>query len=601
MAEDNPTERICSRCNLSLQEPARLYQQPSPFQQYLGTTFSQNESVSPSDVANAKPYIQALESDIVALDSEIIALRLALLALENQREEAFAHLHLHKCLLCRVHDLPTEILCQIFLYCLDKSDDGGSYDLFARKRSRINGRTVPWDLTAVCRRWREVGTHMPRLWNAPSFVLSDEGKIFFDLYNELEESNCMTTAISRAGQEPLTLDIDLHSPRGDITLDGLVNLFPRVEILYLTGHPVRLSNANESQRCPKLRKLSLTATLSQTDVEQLAPQATLDWNNMLLIVGSSGPLQELTLKVDAINNWFENEVIPLDPSRLPFPLEELTTLTLDCAGRFMTMIPLLRLCPSLFALAISHMDMGQSLPSDDSIIALPSLQWLNLSNVGSASTLSRFWCPRLRHLRAINHSSLSSKALGRMLARSRCALQEFDIEFSESRSSYQTPQSPEKLKRWQKILPLFRRLKIFYLRFGDTDIMARILPLFTQPNAFPLLSSLTVRINGSLDTMIENQNLPPTTPEILKMQEIDAEAILGHFLDTCIHKADGGVLRNLNVHFLESASRMFTNQQGVLLGRRDSRLLAQMRRWKTEGVNVKASQRSTNGVHEDLV
>ncbi|KIY63339.1 hypothetical protein CYLTODRAFT_316693, partial [Cylindrobasidium torrendii FP15055 ss-10] len=116
-----------------------------------------------SALSNLKPYIEALQSDVATLDADITKLKAALQELEIQRDTASHYLHLHKGLVCRFHDLPTEILCQIFLYCLPNSDYEGSYDLFSKKRAH-DGRRAPWDLTAVCRRWRDVGLSMPRLW-----------------------------------------------------------------------------------------------------------------------------------------------------------------------------------------------------------------------------------------------------------------------------------------------------------------------------------------------------------------------------------------------------------------------------------------------------
>ncbi|KIY61372.1 hypothetical protein CYLTODRAFT_459911 [Cylindrobasidium torrendii FP15055 ss-10] len=591
MAEDTPTERIvCSRCHLPSQEPPRQFQQDSPFEQYLGTPLSQNESVSPPDLAHLRTYIRLLESDVAILDLEVSTLRLVILALEEQRDEATAELDLHKGLLCRVHDLPTELLCQIFLYCLDSSDHGGSYDLYAKDDSRIKGRTAPWDLTAVCRRWREVGTHMPRLWNAPSFVARDE---YFDPDRELDEWNWMTTALTRAGEEPFTLDIDLDNTWGDGSLEGLYQLFDRVETLYLTGHPVLLSDDYNHHRCPELRKLSMTARISQFDIGRLPPASTLDWNDMFSNVSSSGPLQELTLRVDAAYDWFRDHDIPLDPSQLPFPLQELTTLTLDRAGRFTTIIPLLCLCPSLSVLSISGMNMHWSTsmaPFDNSIIALPSLQSLELCDVESASILSRFRCPQLRRLTASEKFSLPLNALESMLSHSRCALQEFDIQYTNPWDHRGAPYSSKEILAWQKILPLLCHLKIFTLRFTGMDLMSKILPVLAQPKAFPLLSSLIMHFNGyALGFIMKLQRS--------QKLELDAET-LEHFLNACIHKADGSVLRNLDIHLhflgIHIAQDMVSRWQ-------DSRLLAQVRRWIAEGVNVEALWRITDkySMHEN--
>ncbi|KAK7062102.1 hypothetical protein R3P38DRAFT_2833434 [Favolaschia claudopus] len=55
---------------------------------------------------------------------------------------------------CPISNLPTEIMVDIFLYCL--ADDGES--------TYINFQQPPFLLTHVCSRWREISIHMPALW-----------------------------------------------------------------------------------------------------------------------------------------------------------------------------------------------------------------------------------------------------------------------------------------------------------------------------------------------------------------------------------------------------------------------------------------------------
>src|SRR5271163_3010706 len=49
--------------------------------------------------------------------------------------------------------LPTEILIQIFLYCIPEDANWTPAPYLA-----------PMQLTAVCRRWREIAVNMPNLW-----------------------------------------------------------------------------------------------------------------------------------------------------------------------------------------------------------------------------------------------------------------------------------------------------------------------------------------------------------------------------------------------------------------------------------------------------
>ncbi|KIY63374.1 hypothetical protein CYLTODRAFT_317970, partial [Cylindrobasidium torrendii FP15055 ss-10] len=96
---------------------------------------------------------------IQAIDEEIKAMEAATQRLKDQRREAENFLYAHKGLLCRIHDLPNEVLCHIFLACLRP---GGRYSLYGLKH--LSERSAPWNIIAVCRRWRQIGCDLPRLW-----------------------------------------------------------------------------------------------------------------------------------------------------------------------------------------------------------------------------------------------------------------------------------------------------------------------------------------------------------------------------------------------------------------------------------------------------
>ncbi|KIY63910.1 hypothetical protein CYLTODRAFT_336669, partial [Cylindrobasidium torrendii FP15055 ss-10] len=96
---------------------------------------------------------------IQTIDKEIKTMEAATQRLKDQRQEAEVFLRAHKGLLCRVHDLPNEVLCQIFLGCLRS---GGRYSLYGRKD--LSESSAPWNIISVCRRWRQIGCDLPRLW-----------------------------------------------------------------------------------------------------------------------------------------------------------------------------------------------------------------------------------------------------------------------------------------------------------------------------------------------------------------------------------------------------------------------------------------------------
>ncbi|KIY63338.1 hypothetical protein CYLTODRAFT_426192 [Cylindrobasidium torrendii FP15055 ss-10] len=580
---------LCPRCNLALPEPTRLYQQPSPFKQYLGTPPLRTVSISADIVGNLKPYIKALDSDLIALDEEILKLRASLEVLESQREAASAHLRLHKSLLSRAHDLPTSILRRVFLYCLDNPTNGGSYDLLSIKRAR-DGRRAPWDLIAVCRRWRDVGTHLPGLWNAPSFVFDNEDKMFFNACHS--GCNCFSTALTRAGEEPLTLDIDLDSQETGNTLCSIADIFPRVETLYLTGLPARFNHADSSDNWfPKLQRLGLTAKFGRIDFERTpyGQAMLLNWNAMLSIIRASAPPHELTLIHNLGDRIFSSSNIVLNPSALSFSLTALTTVTLG-GGSLGAMVPLLCACPALTTLSIRDIDLDyvtRTAPRVKPIIVLPTLQSLNLSNIRTPSILSSFQCPQLEHLTAASYPPLEPIVLQEILSRSQCALQTLDVQVGESYLPLDSPQETT----WRDMLPLLSRLRSLTLRLAGEKLTVRTLPLLMQPNGFPLLSSLIVHIRGSMEDLYGGCTLGRN---IWSRPKETAEDALERFFEACVYKAGGGVLSSLEVNVMYPPFQMldgYGNGLGISSLRQDSKLLARMRRWKAEGICVKASQR----------
>lgn len=401
------------------------------------------------------------------------------------------------------------------------------------------------------------------------------------------EWNCLTTALARARNESLTLDVDLDTKLTFSWLSLLEKVFPRVGTLYLTGLPARFMHDDGNNEFPKLRKLGLTVKFDLLDMERIPPHtARLDWNSVFWIIGSSVPLHELSLTLDSDGDVFSSENISLiDPAELPFSLEELTTLTLK-GGSLIAMIPLLRACTALSTLSISGVDLDAPVlvPSDDSNILLPSLQSLSLSGLYSTIIPSHLQCPQLRHIVVSGCCPLPSVVLQGILSRSDCAVQTLDMQFD-------TAPPPDSEKIWRDTLPLLIHLKTFTLRLGNARVTAETLPLLTQPNVFPLLSSLIVHITDSLDGVLLDESRSASKP--LERDGPAAEAALEDFFDACIYKAGGGVLPSLDVLFL-FASYRHIDYPGLFdpngpVRQQESRLLARMRRWKAEGVHVKAA------------
>ena len=101
--------------------------------------------------------------------------------------------------------LPLEMLAEIFMHCLDRSELTGHTEI------RIPGRYLlptPWILSQVCSRWRQIVLMEPQLWN--SIVFS--GNV--DHFPMLEQ------AFERCGRSSIRFKFDAYDtdPLGDIIL-----------------------------------------------------------------------------------------------------------------------------------------------------------------------------------------------------------------------------------------------------------------------------------------------------------------------------------------------------------------------------------------------
>ncbi|KAK0479820.1 hypothetical protein EDD18DRAFT_1040966, partial [Armillaria luteobubalina] len=59
-------------------------------------------------------------------------------------------------ILSRSRRLPTELLTEMFVWCSS---------LYDRKDSPLDPRALPWTLSHVCRKWREVAIAAPEIWS----------------------------------------------------------------------------------------------------------------------------------------------------------------------------------------------------------------------------------------------------------------------------------------------------------------------------------------------------------------------------------------------------------------------------------------------------
>ncbi|KAJ7149603.1 hypothetical protein C8R46DRAFT_862664, partial [Mycena filopes] len=98
-------------------------------------------------------YLAADRAQVAELQVQILHLEQSLRALKDERDIVQARLDSYH---YPVLDLPTEIICEIFLRFLP------IYPL----RPPLTGPGSPTVLTQVCRAWRAIALSTPSLWRA---------------------------------------------------------------------------------------------------------------------------------------------------------------------------------------------------------------------------------------------------------------------------------------------------------------------------------------------------------------------------------------------------------------------------------------------------
>ncbi|KAG2143700.1 hypothetical protein DEU56DRAFT_910831 [Suillus clintonianus] len=86
--------------------------------------------------------------------------------LVDKKEKIMQSMNLHKGLVSTLWRFPTEVLAQIFHYCLPEHVWEHEYHAWGRSYSLSSDpkRDAPMQLARVCRRWRDVVVDMPSLW-----------------------------------------------------------------------------------------------------------------------------------------------------------------------------------------------------------------------------------------------------------------------------------------------------------------------------------------------------------------------------------------------------------------------------------------------------
>ncbi|KAF9002805.1 hypothetical protein BDZ89DRAFT_650093 [Hymenopellis radicata] len=130
----------CPHCGLPPTKKPRRIPTHSPYETHLGTSlaFTARDGVRVDIVT----LVADAEANIADLNRSIEKLETSLAAAKKERDETIAFRDAHLALFPPIHQLPAEVLLEIFHLTFDKP-----YNVFASSRSG------PWLLGKVCHRW----------------------------------------------------------------------------------------------------------------------------------------------------------------------------------------------------------------------------------------------------------------------------------------------------------------------------------------------------------------------------------------------------------------------------------------------------------------
>jgi len=138
----------------------------SPWPNALGTHIVP----TPFQVGDIRQVIMQADTDVALIDQEITHINEVLARVELQRADIYMHGGTHRAFLAAVRRCPNEILSEIFIHCNNISEEGD------RMYAGMRKRRMPWLVSDICRRWREVALMTSALWSDIQVVHSDSAQ-----------------------------------------------------------------------------------------------------------------------------------------------------------------------------------------------------------------------------------------------------------------------------------------------------------------------------------------------------------------------------------------------------------------------------------------
>ncbi|KIY66767.1 hypothetical protein CYLTODRAFT_491181, partial [Cylindrobasidium torrendii FP15055 ss-10] len=292
-----------------------------------------------------------------------------------------------------IHDLPTEVLYEIFLFCVPGPI---VFDCMTCRG--------PWTLTFVCRRWREAAIGLPDLWSRLRLKAVERRRHDF-----------VMLCIERTGNAPIHFNV--YNVRNAV-LDVIRASAHRLATLEISGGPREVFRLGVLPPTPILQRLSIRYSTYDTN--------PLSGANILQIVTDCPGVRSLTVSLS-------DRMLSRVPRMRALPVQWhlLHDMDIDLHSDSDGILRVLEPCQGLQMLRLEG---SNSIEDDDVIsmnpITMPSLTWLALTDFEEPSTLFGYMrCPALRTL--VIHGAGADNVLA-LLNTSKCALQTLEFLSAES-------------------------------------------------------------------------------------------------------------------------------------------------------------------------
>jgi len=164
----------------------------SPFAHLFGT----NHSASAEETRTISDLISGPLRTVSQLDLEIKRLGTVLDKLRHKRDIFQDYIDAHRALLSPIRQLSSEVLAEIFIYCLP-SDRNSTRSL----------SEAPLLLGLVCKRWREVSLSTPHLWTSLHIVIPDTSNIAALSAVAEARMRGVESWLGRSGTLPLSISV----------------------------------------------------------------------------------------------------------------------------------------------------------------------------------------------------------------------------------------------------------------------------------------------------------------------------------------------------------------------------------------------------------